>query len=563
MSPSVMSPSRLARRRGGALCALLLALLAIASASAPVSASGPAAPPAPPGAPAEPVVTTGGGPVRGRAHGAYHTFEGIPYAAPPTGPLRWRAPVPPRPWQGVRDAGAPGPRCMQEEYNTEYTTMAMVGSEDCLYLNVTVPSGRPAPGRNRPVLRDRPVMVWMHGGAFVSGAGSEYAAERLAVQGDAVVVTVNYRLGVFGFFGHPALGNAPDNGLADQQAALRWVRANARSFGGDPHNVTLFGESAGGLSACAHLVSPTSAGLFHKAVLQSGSCMTTFPVGVSAPGSPAYTPFAPQATTQAVGAAVARRLGCAEPAKALPCLRALPARKLATRELMETFSRASYGNALLPVRPDLALESGRFHRMPVIQGTNHDELRYFVGPSLAAHPIRDARDYRARLKESYGRAAAAVEARYPLSAYGTPALAWAAVLTDSSYACTTLRAHRALAAHVPTYGYEFNDATAPVPPGVPPVAGFPYGAAHGFELPYLFATRLPFTADQRALSDRMIGYWTRFAHTGDPNGTGAPAWRRFDRTPLVQSLAPGTGGVRPVDLGAGHHCGFWDRQLRG
>ncbi|MFJ7589239.1 carboxylesterase family protein [Streptomyces sp. NPDC097617] len=169
------------------------------------------------------------------------------------------------------------------------------GSEDCLYLNVTAPAGRAAGGRPRPV------MVWFHGGGFFSGAGDAYRPDRLALRGDAVVVTMNYRLGVFGLFGHPELGGAPDFALADQRAALRWVRANAPGFGADPGNVTVFGESAGALSVCAHLTSPASAGLFHRAIVQSGSCSTTAPPRSLLPELGTYDRAADRAAATARG----------------------------------------------------------------------------------------------------------------------------------------------------------------------------------------------------------------------------------------------------------------------
>ncbi|MGW1107977.1 carboxylesterase/lipase family protein [Streptomyces sp. NPDC002540] len=510
------------------------------------------------------VVRTDHGLIRGVSHGSYTTFGGIPYAAPPTGPLRWRAPVPAATWPGVRDATTAAQPCVQMPTPG---AGAVLGSEDCLYLNVTMPTPKPA-GQKRPV------MVWMHGGAFLGGSGSDYSTEQLAVRGDTVVVTVNYRLGIFGYFGHPELGSAPPFGLADQQAALRWVRANAERFGGDPASVTLFGESAGALSICAHLTSPTAVGLFQRAVLQSGSCLMSFPRGALGSGTPAYEPFASQRDVQTAGAEAARQLGCTTDGgdEVLACLRRQSTDRLATAQLMQSFNRPSFGNALLPVAPDQALASGRFHRVPIIQGTNHDEMRMFVGLSLAAFPIRTENDYRARVVDAFGLAAPAVEAQYPAGRYPTPALAWAAVLTDRSFTCTTLAVGRAIAAHapgLPLYGYEFSDPDAPVLTGLPANPGFPYGAAHGFEMPFLFssfATERPLTDAQRALSDRMVDYWTNFARTGNPNTPDAPLWPVLrPSSPLVQSvqsvqsLAPGPGGIHPVDAYSAHHCSFWDR----
>ncbi|MFE9636342.1 carboxylesterase/lipase family protein [Streptomyces sp. NPDC006463] len=510
------------------------------------------------------VVRTDHGLVRGASHGSYTTFSGIPYAAPPTGPLRWRPPAPAATWHGVRDATTAAQRCVQMPTPG---AGAVFGSEDCLYLNVTMPTPKPA-------AQKRPVLVWMHGGAFLGGSGSDYSTEQLAVRGDTVVVTVNYRLGIFGYFGHPGLGSAPPFGLADQQAALRWVRANAERFGGDPGSVTLFGESAGALSICAHLTSPTAVGLFQRAVLQSGSCLMSFPRGALGPGTPAYEPFASQHDVQAAGAQAAGQLGCTTGGadEALACLRGQSTDRLATAQLMQSFNRPAYGNALLPLPPEKALTAGRFHRVPLIQGTNHDEMRMFVGLSLAAFPIRTEDDYRARLTDAFGAAAPAVEAQYPAADHPTPALAWAAVLTDRSLTCTTLAASRAIAAHapgLPLYGYEFSDPNPPALAGLPGNPDFPYGAAHGFEMPFLFSsfpTERPLTDAQRALSDQMIDYWTNFTHTGTPNAPDAPLWPALrsasPRNQPVQSLASGPGAIHPVDADSAHHCPFWDRLPR-
>ncbi|MFI5863954.1 carboxylesterase/lipase family protein [Streptomyces sp. NPDC051546] len=534
-----------------------------------------------------PVVETDRGAVRGREAAGYRTFEGIPYAAPPTGPLRWRLPEPAARWAGVRDAGAPGARCVQLP---AVGPGAPSGSEDCLFLNVTVPSGTAGTGRSAPLLPPgatgrapsagpggaagpagvpatappRPVMVWFHGGGFMNGAGDLYRPGRLASAGGAVVVTVNYRLGIFGLFGHPALHGAPGFALADQQAALRWVRANAARFGGDPGNVTVFGESAGGLSVCMHLTSPASAGLFHRAIVQSGSCSLTVPAHSLLPALPAYEPFVPEPLTVARGAAAAVRLGCGRPldAEVLECLRGLAPETLATPELSPLFSAVSYGTRLLPAEPRRALERGEFHRVPVVQGSTRDEMRIFLGQTLAAHPVADPHSYRSRLRAVFGARAGLVEAAYPVTDHPTPALAFAAALTDASFVCPQLRDSRALARHVPTYDYGFDDRNAPDFTGLLPVPGFPYGASHGSELPYLFDTGLPMSAGQQVLSERMAGYWTRFAATGDPNAPGAAPW--WPRSPAVLSLAPEAltfedpGGIRPVDAAARHHCGLWD-----
>ncbi|AXB46536.1 carboxylesterase/lipase family protein [Amycolatopsis albispora] len=505
-------------RKRTAVCAGLLALSTVVT---PAAAAG-----------APTVVRTDAGAVRGTVTEQVRTFQGVPYAAPPVGELRWRPPQPVRPWPGVRHATAPGSVCPQEK-NPE----APQGStnEDCLYLNVTTPAG----GAKR-----KPVVVWTPGGGFFMGAGSNYGPERLATRGDAVVVTINYRLGIFGFYGRHGLPGSGTFGLQDQQAALRWVQRNIAAFGGDPGNVTLAGESAGGMSTCAQLTSPRSAGLFHRAIMQSGSCDFSWENASQYPNQKAGSYWVPRERIEADGDAMAAELGC----PTIDCLRARPA-----AELMGQFTRftsSATGTPVLPRDPGQALRDGRFHRVPVLSGNNHDEARSYL---VSFGPI-DAAKYQELLVNMAGpEQAARIAAEYPLSAYESPAHAWAAVTTDRIWSCTQLSAGRALAREVPVYAYEFADRHSPLAEGGP----IPLGAAHGVELPYLFALggiEFPLAPDQRRLSEQMIDYWTAFARDGDPNGPGRPRW-----TPeQALSLAPsGQGDIRPVDLAAEHHCAFW------
>jgi para-nitrobenzyl esterase len=481
------------------------------------------------------IVRTDSGPVRGTVSGEYRTFQGIPYAAPPVGDLRWRSPQPPRPWSQPRDATRPGNVCAQNPAGGYPTT-----DEDCLYLNVTTP---------RDTSRDRlrPVMVWVHGAGNSYGSGGDYLAHRLAVRGDVVVVTFNYRLGVFGFLAHPA--------VPDQQAALRWVRRNARAFGGDPGAVTLFGESGGAFDVCGQLTSPGSRGLFHRALMQSGSCASTWPENGVVYGEPASSPWIPQADAVVAGVARAAAVGCADPATAagLACLRRVPARELTAGP--GRLTPVAYGNRVLPQRPDRALVAGRFHRVPVISGTTRDEGR--LAAAYSPPPFTEEQ-YQSLLVDAFGDRAARVAATYPSAAHGSPALAWGAVLTDRVWACPQLTDERQLARRTPVYAYEFADRQAPTgyfefPPDLPP------GAFHAADLAYVFDVagfEAEFTPEQERLADQMIRYWTRFAATGDPNGHGSPSWERF-RGAKAQSLAPGDGGIRPVNLDAEHKCRFW------
>ena len=495
------------------------------------------------------VVLTDSGPVRGTMTDDYRLFQGIPYAASTAGALRWRPPQPVRPWTQVRDADRPGPMCPQQP--SSYAEVASL-AEDCLCLNVIIPRADPQ--------QPRPVMVWIHGDGAI-GAGSFFDARRLATIGDVVVVTINYRLGIFGAFGYPGLEGSGAFGLQDQQAALRWVARNAAAFGGDPGNVTVFGESYGGLSTSAHLVAPGSAGLFHRAIVQSGFALMDLPAGGIFPGLPAVAWYGWRASAEveALGATVAQELGCADAATALACLRAVSVQELFANA--QPFQPYGFGNRVLPEVPAQALRDGRFHRVPVISGSTRDEHRLFVGlfRVLAGQPVTPAQ-YPALLAEAFGEHADRVQARYPLSAYRSPNLAWATVLTDRMWA-STFQQHRLLAQQVPAYAYEFADQNAPM--YLPFPEDFPPGAFHAAEVPYLFPDqqfRAASTPDQRRLSDQMIRYWTNFARTGDPNGVDLPPWHPFDDSrpvPHVQSLAPGPDGIRPVDYAAEHQLDFW------
>ncbi len=532
------------RRRFGVGLAFALAAALVATSA------GVAAKSADPAGGGGAVVMTNAGPVRGTVHPSHRTFQGIPYAAPPVGKLRWASPQPVARWTTPRDATRPGNDCPQ--------TAGFLGdppslSEDCLYLNVTTPRG--AAGRKLPVI------FYIHGGGFFSGSGRLYDAERLATQGDAVVVTTNYRLGAFGFLAHPALGGTRSGtfGLEDQQAALRWVRRNAAAFGGDPHNVTLVGESAGSVSVCSRLVAPSSAGLFRRAVMQSGPCSVTTEWPYYNQGGNWYP--RPREIAMREGAALAERLGCNDPAVVAACLRGKPAAAVLEASDGGQGFGPMHGGSLLPIGPAQALARGRFKRVPVIHGTTRDEHQTFIAAleAFSGHVVT-ADDYRAEIRSVLGAQAERVLARYPLADYASPALALATVWTDRAWACPALATDRAFAQHVPTYAFEFADQQAPWVRDTP-LPSFPLGAFHAAELQYLLEDEQfpgPATPAQQRLSDQMISYWSTFAHSGDPNGADTPTWSRFrGRKGLVQSLAPATGGIRPVNLGREHRCDLW------
>jgi para-nitrobenzyl esterase len=494
------------------------------------------------------IVRLDAGSIKGLNDGTVRTYAGIPFAQPPVGALRWKDPVRVTPWKGVADATEPGSQCAQ------LAAGKPVGAEDCLYLNVTAPS--------RPSRGPRPVMVWLHGGGYTTGSGAAYDARRLADRGDVIVVTANYRLGAFGYLSLPGLAGSGTFGLADQLEALRWVRRNAAAFGGNAGNVTLFGESAGGMSTCALLTSPAIRGLADKAIIESGSCMLDWVSGtyLPIPGMPSFTPYSSLKDSESTGLAAAEEFGCAK-GEELACLRGKS--RVELMKVNDSFaSNLAYGTPLLPLEPARALRAGRFLRVPVLSGGNKDESNGFIsGAAQAGYPVT-TESYPKLMEGAFKEHAEAALREYPLSAYASPGQAWAAVATDRAWACPTLDGERAMAARTTVYAYEFADAKAPNIANVP--ADFPPGAQHASDLPYLFDLGgrpwSTMTAEQWGLADQMIGYWTSFARTGRPRAAGAPAWPAFTRHgESVLSLKPASqGGIGAADYRTEHRCGFWD-----
>ncbi|MBL7259746.1 carboxylesterase/lipase family protein [Paractinoplanes lichenicola] len=464
--------------------------------------------------PAEPTAETRSGVVQGVRDDGVTRFRGIPYAAPPVGDLRWRAPQEPAAWNGVRESSGSGPACAQGPQRKD-------AAEDCLYLDVTAPADA----------EGKPVIVWLHGGGFSEGAGFDYDPKRMVAQGDVVVVTVEFRLGLYGFLG--------DNyGFLDQQAALRWVRDNIGEFGGDPGNVTLMGQSGGAIGACAQLTAPGARGLIHRAILQSGDCDAGLPKDFTPTGSAPFDFFRPVAETNALVRSTMTALGCAD----LDCLRGLPVARF--EKEYAKYGAATYGVASLPKDPAVADHA----KVPVLAGLTRNEQRLTSGIFAVAGWRMSAREYPGVIAKAFGaEAGAAIVREYPAARYGGDgAVAWGDVFTDSM-ACQT-------GTSLPGFDYEFADPDAQ--PLIDLPKDFDAGASHGSELPMLFevAGRKPITSDyytdaQRDLAAKMIGYWTAFARSGDP---GWPAGQ-------TMGLAPGA--IGPVDVEREHRCDFW-RALR-
>jgi para-nitrobenzyl esterase len=510
-----------------ALAGITLGLLATVAPSVNASSASAASPR---GAAGGPIATTANGPVRGVANGALDEFLGIPYAAPPVGALRWRPPQPAATWYGVRDATKFAPHCPQSAGSFGLAST----SENCLYLNVFAPSHRRAGARY-------PVMVWIHGGALVSGESNDYNPAQLVADG-VIVVTINYRLGALGFLADPALadakGQSGDYGLMDQQAALRWVQRNIANFGGDRHDVTVFGESAGGLSTLVQVASPEAKGLFQHAIVESGSYNLN---------------QESLAGAEAAGEAFAAKAGCASQGAA--CLRRLPVSTILADQNALGYT-PNVNSEILPQTLGTAFATGNFNRVPVINGTNHDEYRLFVALSeLAGNPVK-ASNYQSMISATLGvspAVATVIAAKYPLAKYPSPSVALGAVGTDAIFACPALTIDESISRFVPTYAYEFNDENAPED-FLPPVS-FPYGAAHASEIQYLMSlpTAKPLSAQQQRLAATMKEYWTTFAKRGIPS----LAWPSFSTlTQRMRSLVP-PAPVTETDFAAAHNCGFW------
>jgi para-nitrobenzyl esterase len=522
----------------GAMTSLLISLLC-AGVIAPIAAG--ATTPGAAGAshPGNPVVQTHNGAVRGVSAGGADRFLGIPYARPPLKNLRFRPPQPPTSWRGVRDATDLPPACLQFQPTGVREGQAV--SEDCLYLDLYRPSGARSGAKV-------PVLVWFHGGGWTQGTGVIYGGQTMARLTKTIVISINYRLGALGWLALPQLDKeqpltmSGNYGMLDQIRALRWVRDNVASFGGDPRNVTVDGQSAGGGAVCTMLASPLARGLFSHAIIESLGCTQG-----------ASTLPAAEKTGQQYAAAA----GCTDAAAILSCLRSAWAPNLIAAAQKISVAAPAYGTPVLPKLPSDAIASGNWNKVPVLIGGVRWEGKLFV----INQANLTAAQYVAEITSTFGANAGAVLAHYPVSAYATPFYALAAVMTDGGIgiACAVNGTANQLAPQTQVYRYEFNDPTSPTLYGFQP-PGIDMSNAHSAELAYLFDFTLgyrPLTAYEKALSYQMIRYWAAFARDGNPNVPNQPTWPRFTTATHRTLVLRPSGNTVSTDIGAEHNCAFW------
>jgi para-nitrobenzyl esterase len=463
------------------------------------------------------VVQTDQGKVEGlkEPNSTVTVFKGIPYAAPPLGDLRWKAPQPVVAWKGVRHADHFGNVCMQNPqapgsfYQVEFYEAPEPMSEDCLYLNLWTAASS--------ANEKRPVMVWIHGGGWVEGSGSlpSFNGEALAKKG-VVVVTINYRLGVFGFLAHPELtkesdyGASGNYGMLDQLAALKWVKANIRQFGGDPDNVTIFGQSAGAGSVIDLCASPLAKGYFQRSIVQSGGFFTSGDLK----------------SAEAIGIEFSKTAG----AHSIAELRKIPAAEI--QRLGVPPSNGTGANVsrfwpivdgyFLTISPRVVFAAGEQNTHSIIVGSTSNE-----GSTLIPAAV-NAAEFRSRVEKYYGSRAAEYFKLYPIESDQDAWLAEANGIRDVMADTALVIGRLQTKTDDKTYIYYFDRH----PPGQDSEH---YGAFHSSDLVYVFnelsAVKWPWTDTDRTLADAMSSYWVNFATTGDPNGGSLPVWPAFGTTP--------------------------------
>ena len=499
---------------------------------------------------AAPVVEAPAGALEGKAAGKLRVFKGIPFAQPPVGPLRWKPPVALPAWQGVRKAQSFGAACVQPRSAAAgiYTNPPAKMAEDCLTLNIWAPEN----------VKDAPVIVWIHGGALTSGYSHEgmYDGAKLAARG-AIVVSINYRLGVLGYMAHPALSaESPDGvsgnyGLLDQIAALEWVKANIGAFGGDANNVTIAGESAGALSVMYLMTSPKARGLFHKAIAQSAYMISTPSLKDARHG---------EIPAEDMGKKVAAALGAAD----LAALRAIdPVALTDGAAKAGYFPWGTVDGKILPRQLVDSFDRGEQAPVPMIAGFNSGEIRSLR--ILAPPPPANAAAYEAIIRERYGDLAEGWLKLYPANDLGETMLA---TPRDALYGWTSERlAIKQTALGQPAYLYLFDH-------GYPATSEVGLHGFHAAEIPFVFGTasdtppywpKIPDTVGERRLASAMGDYWVSFAKTGKPEAAGQAAWRPYGANAAFLAFAdiPRSGARLMPGMYALHEAAMCRRRAAG
>ena len=516
-----------------------------------------------------PVVNTAEGPVRGFKKDGVYTFLGIPYAAPPVGNLRWRPPAPVKKWRDALDATKMGSSCPQVTTLGPFAGPTSV-TEDCLFLNVYT-TGKDGP--------KKPVVVWIHGGGNIDGEAAAYDGAKLATGGpngtETVTVILNYRLGLFGFLSHPALnaeGHLWGNyGILDIQAVLKWVQRNAANFGGDPNRVLLGGQSAGASDTGANVISPLAAGLFNRALFQSSptSAYPTAATALTRGTTFAYNTTTPQQSANCPGTG----------ASAAACLRNLSAERILQLQGTPN-SNGAYitgpfvDGTIIPITPEQAWTTGNYNKMPTMGGATRDEgnfgisiTEYFSGPPQVPMTLQQYND---RINTQYGANAAAVLAQYPPGS--DPQFTFNRVATDPGK-CRGLHVLGLWSTKIPTFAYDFTYRDAPY--YFPWMPGFKALAYHTVDIQFIFPKwrggHLGVNLDQntgqprelqgaeRTLSDGLVAAWTKFAATGNPNGSGNSPWPKYTSPTaslLNQNLSFTTDST--ATFRSNYKCDFWD-----
>jgi para-nitrobenzyl esterase len=502
-------------------------------------------------------VQTKDGPVCGLTADNITSYLDIPYAAPPVGDLRWQSPQPHAPWTTVLQATTAAPECPSPGFPPGSPPAAGT-SEDCLYLKVEVPAGA-KPGDNLPVMYE------IHGGGFL-GTALTNDGDNLVNSGKVVYVFANYRLGILGFLADKALGShSGDYGLQDQQAGLRWVQQNIASFGGNPGDVTVFGESAGGASTCDQVASPTARGLFQRAISVSG--FYNYQDDIVWSKADCKSTYYTEAQAQKVGAQFATKVGCGNVANVAACLRSVPAPTLV--EDGGQYTEPTAGGTIGPIvngttltmSPAKAFATGHVNHVELISDVGRDEFNGGVYTNTLGLPVvvaDTAAQYKQLVQEQFGRLAPTVERLYPLSQYQSPYTAYRAIMADSASVCPMLQTNQELSKYIPVYVDIDTDADNPAGEDLT----LPLGAQHSGTNGLVHFPPAQLDANQAALQNQLLAEWSYFARTGNPSAPHTPAWAPYsERQHPVMLLQPAdtSTGTPEAFIAAQHNCTFWNQ----